>query len=588
MKTSVLKLSPAVAPEVSARVKRKCAGHSIVLVMIVTASTFLVLAGMLKWSVGNSIANVRNNQYFKTVAAAEAATEKVIARLTSDYLADGDGAVHANLNTYQELVPTAEESPVWARYQFSDGDGNLNRTHVEILPPDSFRVLDSQYRGLHGYATAFRVISNAREIGTPFEMTSALRQDIEVAAIPLFQFAIFYNLDLEINPGPDMTVTGPVHCNAHIYMEPMSTLRFKSDVTAVGNLVMDNKPGDPSSRTRGRVIFDGLHTVGNSALNLPIGTNNTPVGVREIVEVPPVFEAPDSVMGKQRYYNKADLVILVRDSGILAKSGFRINNFGTTIHTNQLKSFLTNVTFTNQREGKTVKATQIDIGKLITWNNTNTVLKPLLPTRNVRTIYIADQRSTNSSTQLGVRVVNGSTILPKGLTIATPNPLYVQGHYNAPVSTHRGTTNTTATLPASLVGDSITVLSESWRDSNSDDELSTRTASPTTVNAAFLAGIVQTVPNSYSGGVENFPRFLENWSGKVFTYNGSMVVMFESRYARGKWGGTGGYYNPPIRGWAFDGNYRDMTKLPPETPVARALIRGKWYTMKPNSTTVAN
>src|SRR6188508_1111939 len=54
---------------------RSQAGHSILLVMIISTATFLVLGGLLKWSVGNTTANVRNNQYFKTVAAAEAATE---------------------------------------------------------------------------------------------------------------------------------------------------------------------------------------------------------------------------------------------------------------------------------------------------------------------------------------------------------------------------------------------------------------------------------------------------------------------------------------------------------------------------------
>ena len=114
-----------------------------------------------------------------------------------------------------------------------------------------------------------------------------------------------------------------------------------------------------------------------------------------------------------------------------------------------------------------------------------------------------------------------------------------------------------------------------------------RTATATTVNAAFLAGIVQTVSGSYSGGVENFPRFLENWSGVSFTYNGSMVVMYDTQVALGPWRGTGediGIYNPPIRSWAFDMNFRDPVKLPPGTPCVRALIRSGWSMIQPNTT----
>src|SRR6185295_16533122 len=116
-----------------------------------------------------------------------------------------------------------------------------------------------------------------------------------------------------------------------------------------------------------------------------------------------------------------------------------------------------------------------------------------------------------------------------------------------------------------------------------------RVASDTTVNAAFLAGIVQTTSGNYSGGVENFPRFLEDWSGKTFTYNGSMVVMCNSRLAVGQWQGTGssiGIYNPPNRNWAFDLNFRNPAKLPPGTPSLRALVRGSWAMVSPNTTTV--
>jgi hypothetical protein len=127
-------------------------------------------------------------------------------------------------------------------------------------------------------------------------------------------------------------------------------------------------------------------------------------------------------------------------------------------------------------------------------------------------------------------------------------------------------------------------LSGNWNDANSAKALSQRTAVNTTVNAAFLAGIVETGNGYYSGGVENFPRFLENWSGKTFTYNGSMVVLFRSKFAAEPWRGTGNLiniYNPPNRNWFFDSNFLDPTKLPPLTPSVRAVIRGRWVTLAP-------
>ena len=114
-----------------------------------------------------------------------------------------------------------------------------------------------------------------------------------------------------------------------------------------------------------------------------------------------------------------------------------------------------------------------------------------------------------------------------------------------------------------------------------------RVAANTTVNAAFLSGIVPTTPGNYSGGVENFPRFLESWSGKTLTYNGSMVVMYLCKYATGLWLGTGtayGIYNPPTRNWYFDLNFRNPAKTPPGTPQVRAIVRSGWTMVRPDTT----
>jgi hypothetical protein len=285
-------------------------------------------------------------------------------------------------------------------------------------------------------------------------------------------------------------------------------------------------------------------------------------------------------MGKQRYYNKADLIVQVSNSVCSVKSGL-FNNSGTTIPYSQWKTFInTNVSFYNKREGKTIRTTEIDVAKLKTWSETNSTLRSQLG-RDVRCLYVADCRPGSTTTEPGVRLVNGQTLPSEGLTVATPNPLYVKGHYNAPAAS-LGTTNTSLTEPASLAADAITILSTAWSDPNSSLALSSRDASDTTVNAAFIAGICPTQDGNYSGGVENFPRFLENWSNHTFTYNGSMVVMFFSQVATAPWGGAD-VYSPPTRNWTFDVNFMDPVKLPPGTPEVRAVVRRSWASIRPNT-----
>jgi hypothetical protein len=559
-------------------------GYTLMAVLIFAAASFLILGAALDWCMTNAKLTDRNNQYYSTTAAAEAATEKVMASLGRDYAAQGEGVVFVNLANYRNLIPTPAENSEWSRYSFSDGTGLPNQTYVQrISAAPSFVALSSKYRGLYGIASTYRIVSNARMLGTANAINLGVKQDIQLASIPVFQFAIFYNMDLEINPGPNMKVTGRVHGNANINAQPVNTLTFMSHVTAVGSIIHDKHTNDPSVRATGssKIVYEDEHDGNSDALTLPIGTNSSPDAVHAIIELPPVGESATSAMGKQRYFNKSDMVVVVSNATVVVTSG-RVDGFATPIPYSQWKSFLdTNVTFYNKREAKTVKTTQLNVANLKLWSATNASLRPVLGNRDVRSIYIADVRTQTASTQPGVKIVEGATLPNLGLTVATPNPLYVQGNYNA-TGSDVGKNETVNAKPASLIGDSINILSTAWNDGNSSLAVGSRKASDTTVNAAVLGGIVPSGGGYYSGGVENFPRFLEDWGGKTLTYNGSMVVMFNSKTATAPWGGAD-VYSPPARNWAFDINFLDATKLPPGTPEVRAIIRSEWAAIRAGS-----
>ena len=178
-------------------------------------------------------------------------------------------------------------------------------------------------------------------LNTAYTISAALKQDVQLASIPVFQFAIFYSMPLEINPGADMTVTGRVHGNAEIYTQPVNKLTFQSHVTAVGKIISGKSPNDPSNRnlSNSEVIFKGEHDANVSSLNLPIGTNNSADAVQAIVNIPPDSEATSSLMGKQRYYNKSDLIVVVSNGTTVVKSGL-FNNFATTIAAGEWQQFV--------------------------------------------------------------------------------------------------------------------------------------------------------------------------------------------------------------------------------------------------------
>lgn len=567
------------------------------LVMVFTGISLFVLGGALSWTAQNSHLTSRNNDIFTTAFAAEAATEKVLATIAKDFQDDGEARVYANLSDYKDLRPKKREEPFWEDFTFTapgesteDATGDTGRIYVERRTSWGWTELTSVYAGLRANASSYRVIANARmkrDHGTPAR--AGVLQDFQIASIPVFQFAIFHGLNMEISCGQPFNVTGRVHSNKKLYVCPDNTLTFQTHVTAVGDITFGRAPGDGRAAPRGTVTYMGDHDAKVGALTLPIGTNNTPGAVRAIVEIPPPGESAASPMGRQRYYNKADMIIVVSNTTVTASSG-NFNGFGTAIPARQLAGLInTNSAFWDARESKWVRPLTIDVGRLKDWSATNTSLRPAMGNRDVRLVYVADHRTVNTNTDLvAVRLTNGAALPATGLTVATERPLYVQGHYNAPVA-DRGTSNTLASLPASLVSDAITVLSEAWTDPTSALAVGSRLAAHTTVNAAFLSGIVETPTYSiYSGGAENFPRFLETWgSTRTFTYNGSMVVVFPSKYAIGRWGLTS-VYSPPKRNWAFDLNFMNSVKLPPGTPELRTIVRGTWSLIPPGETIPAS
>lgn len=194
-------------------------------------------------------------------------------------------------------------------------------------------------------------------------------------------------------------------------------------------------------------------------------------------------------------------------------------------------------------------------------------------TTTVTTTYTSVASTTTSTTgYTGVLLKNGGLgNLPSiptankptasaddGFTLATNDPVYIKGNFNAdgsvPTSTPsavRAADSANETM-ACIASDAVTILSNNWTNQKSSLLKSDRAASSATeVSAVLMTGLVATsVNSSYSGGVHNFPRFLETWSGKAFGYRGSLLAFWESKRATGKW--TLNYYDPPNRIWGWD------------------------------------
>jgi hypothetical protein len=533
----------------------------------------------------SSLLTARNNGYFSNTAAADAATEKIIGTISQDYPDHGESWVFSNLASYRSTLPTSTDDGYWSGFQFSDGSGNMNAISVQRTTTWASGDLSDKYTGICGKFATYHLAAGARTLSSSFNHSVATTQrDIQLVSIPIFEYQYFYGLDLEICPSSDTAITGRVHSDGSIYLQPDSaTLTFQGDVTSAGHIYHTCAPDDPVVRQFGSVVYSGDHCDRAKVLKLPLGVTNTVDNVRSLMLVPPNGESATSLMGEQRFYNKADLVILVNNGIPTATSG-AYNGSIITIAAGLLTSFLTMNTSLYwedireyQQGGRLIRSIDFDLAK---FNLIAPVIELLLG-RTITCIYVADVTAFDGVHLPAIRLIHGSTLPAAGLTIATSNPMYVEGDYNTS-GVNQSTANTSQARPAALICDALTILSANWKDSHGGSALSNRQATDTTVNAAVITGIVPTTSAAFSGGSDNAIRLLEDWTGKTLTFNGAIAVLWDSRIANTPWGLSSSIYNPPTRSFAWDQNFATYSKLPPGTPEFRTVLRTTYSTSQSN------
>jgi hypothetical protein len=653
--------------------KKFVGGFALLALLACLLIILIVFGAVLVWVTTNAKQMQRNQQFTSSEAAAEGASEIIFAHMDRDYL-------YGNLNAltnYENLTPVMIGWPV--QYTF-DENITLGAQSVQL------QSLGSQYAGLLGEPQDATITVTANPESQLYNVPATVNQTYTFATIPAFQFAIFYNINLEIDPGATMPIQGPVFSNGSIW-SGTANVTYSSTVEAAGQVSLSGTDPFMTGKTdsgtpQGNFQFAGPPAQPESNVNpliIPVGassgTNDSSTNVQAIIEVPPAsVAAPQSVAYQQTNlvydFNAATLVVSNWTWGVsggapwsnnftvylqdpvtapnavpanwvrLTNDFYIITNLTThtpwqtnyipnfqflnnmssirwinpptafgPVGTNQVWhagfSFLKDVSFYDYREKATVQAVQVDIGKLGIWITNAAVnggsnLNQELCTdtgHGINSIYVDNTVPFIGQSQLpAVRVTDGQllpsstctvpgegTLFTCGFTVVTPQPMYVLGNYNVQTNggpVVLGTHNDNNTYPAAFLADSITILSSNWSDSyTSGTTLGSRaTPLPTTVNAGCLEGIVPSSGTAYSGGVENFLRMEQDWGngGVVLTYNGSIMVMFNSQFATNNWPGTGSVYNPPQRNWAFDTNFLIEADLPPLTPNFRAVIRNTW------------
>ncbi len=224
----------------------------------------------------------------------------------------------------------------------------------------------------------------------------------------------------------------------------------------------------------------------------------------------------------------------------------------------------------------------------------------------------------------------------EGFTLASDNPAYILGDYNLDQASYNGMIASPPVgythASAAVLADTVTLLSNAWNDyesfispgnvgntvTNPPNNPNTipgsagskgRSSSNTYYRVAIASGkgvnfrrpgytgaktpigtlgavtngpaptdgqqgVTVGVPADFGtdGGVHNFLRYLENWSGTTSTYVGSMVSLYYAQYDTGTFKCCGMVYSPPTRNYNFDLDFQHISTIPPGTPRFQEVV----------------
>ncbi len=203
--------------------------------MVIALLVMLLLASFVTLAItrtnSETIAGANDAAESRTFDAAQASLEV----MTRNF----DKIFDAKLNPDPADLTGVETAlpPGFANYQF---DQNVVKTDTAR----TVQLNGDLYQGLSALQDKWSLDTEVTEVATGVQVN--LKRHFLNNRIPIFQFGIFYDDDMEFHPGPRFDFGGRVHSNGHIFTAANTGLYFSSKVTAHGQVFTNvSKSGRP-------------------------------------------------------------------------------------------------------------------------------------------------------------------------------------------------------------------------------------------------------------------------------------------------------------------------------------------------------
>lgn len=495
---------------------------------------------------------------------------------------------------------------------------------IERIEPT---FVDEDEDGIRRLIDRYEIVSTATVDG----YQEQAHRIINIESMPIFQFAVFYDDDLEMVPGPSMTLRGRVHSNADMFLGCGGALTLDTNYVRAAGDITRSKMGSPTTGTvdiRKWVAdpFDGSQP--SEFVAMSSRDQMTALGVDTLTGfdsdfmgydhfedgdyldpedwLPFVDGALELWQQPEGYVEATGHTVLTGEHGVreavppgLESIRMFEPSAGGDYTWNEMSREYDHTPgsgthgkgYFHKTAGLSIIVTDDDPPEVRVYDAAGDPL--ILPPDDQDIITIGsiyDARQADGSGEytpiiaIDLGELNASDFFPE-------NGLIYAAHYGMGTGTQAK--GVQLTNGSELAAD-LTVVSEGSvyvrGDYNTVNKKGASViadavnllskswrgdkgpgdlpaATPTTYNLALISGNKGSEGNSYSGGFENLPRFHENWGGVACNISGSFVCTWESAYANSRWGSNGDRYSPPLRNWNYDPTFNTVENLPPYTPM---------------------
>lgn len=447
-------------------------------------------------------------------------------------------------------------------------------------------------------------------------LNASMEMEFKRRQIPLFQFAAFYNKDLEILTPGGLMLNGPVFSTGDLYIDSLLTLTLSRQIGSVGGLYRGRKDSDvchgntvsisdsvtpksliPACSQRRKLNaadvsdWNGMirlsaNNISSPNMSILDASAGSPfwdkADIRLVLHLDSLNNVDSSNVITGVEVRDAGGVVAVAQTGILNDGVACPGSIGESLAgANDGKVVGNSQSLYSYREGKLIRMLEVDVRGLLeclhqtSFLSTGKLLNDSTDGGLVFFLSVDGPNSTVSSSGYGVRLRNAAILQAttlsankvQGISFVSDQAVFSQGNFNS---------DPTQWIPASIIGDTYNVLSGSWNDLYSTSWLQ-RLATDTVVKAGIIAGTDTTggiegiggQNGVYAGGLEEFPRFYEQWDlspKKTFTFRGSMVSLGNPRHSSGAWSQGNPRYSSPQLDWDFEQKFNSKANLPPLTP----------------------